>query len=232
MLAQHVASNSDEKVEEVTKDAFAHYASNPNDIETVIEKLSAPLKGVGPATASLLLAVHDPDHVVFFSDELYRWLVAEGKKVQPKYTTAEFGELFTKAKALQSRLRVNPIDVEKVAFVLIKENEPIAEQKEPSGKGRGRPKLPDDQKKPKKEKVPGRGRGRPPKDGIAAKPKTKGTGKRGRPSKAEAAEAVETEENNKEEVEAEEENPTSAPSSAKKRKAGGTPKRSGKKAKA
>jgi len=177
----------------------------------------------------LLLAVHDPDHVVFFSDELYRWLVAGGKKVQPKYTTAEFEELFTKAKALQTKLRVNPIDIEKAAFVLIKENEPIAEKKEPSGKGRGRPKLPDDQKKPKKEKVPGRGRGRPPKNGVAAKPKPQATGKRGRPTKAEA---VETEENDKEEAEEEEENQTPAPTSAKKRKAEGTPKRSGKKAKA
>jgi hypothetical protein len=226
MLAKHIASNSNEKVEEATKDAFTHYASNPDDIKTVIEKLSA-LKGVGAATASLLLAVHDPDHVVFFSDELYRWLVAGGKKVQLKYTIDEFKELFTKATALQTKLRVNPIDIEKAAFVLIKENEPIAEKKEPSGKGRGRPKLPDDQKKPKKEVVPGRGRGRPPKDGVAAKPKPKATGKRGRPAKAEAAETEK-----KGEAEEEEEVSTPAPTSAKKRKADGTPKRSGKKAKA
>ena len=176
----------------------------------------------------MLLAVHDPDHVVFFSDELYRWLVAGGKNVQPKYTTAEFEELFSKAKALQTKLRVNPIDIEKAAFVLIKENEPIAEKKEPSVKGRGRPKLPDDQKKPKKEVVPGRGRGRPPKDGVAAKPKVKPSGgKRGRPAKAQAAETEGKEE-------AEEDAQTPAPASAKKRKAKdeGTPKKGGKKAKA
>ncbi|TVY87344.1 hypothetical protein LAWI1_G004741 [Lachnellula willkommii] len=225
-LTQQVASNSDEKVEEATKDAFSHYASNPDDIKTVIEKLSAPLKGIGPATASLLLAVHDPDHVVFFSDELYTWLVADGKSVQPKYKIAEFEALFSEAKALQARLHVSPIDIEKAAFVLIKENEPIAEKKVPSGRGRGRPKLPEDQKKPKKEVVPGRGRGRPPKDGVAAKPKVVASGaKRGRPAKAAKTEEKE---------DAEEEAKT--PASAKKRKAiddgNDTPKKRGRKPKA
>lgn len=125
--------------------------------------------------------------MVFFSDELYTWLVTDGKSGQPKYKIAEFEALFSKAKALQTRLHVSPIDIEKAAFVLIKENEPIAENKLPS-KGRGRPKLPENQKKPKKPKkgvVPGRGRGRPPKDGVAAKPKVVASGgKRGRPAKA------------------------------------------------
>jgi len=188
--------------------------------------LNAPLKGIGPATASLLLAVHDPDNVVFFSDELYRWLVADGKSVQPKYKIAEFEELFSKAKALKTRLNVSPIDIEKAAFVLIKENEPVAEKKVPSGRGRGRPKLPEDQKKPKKEVVPGRGRGRPPKDGLAAKPKvvTSG-GKRGRPAKAAKTEEVDAEEGAR------------TPASDKKRKANddgndSTPKKRGRKPKA
>jgi hypothetical protein len=157
--------------------------------------ISEPLKGVGPATASLLLAVHDPEHVIFFSDEVYRWLVAGGSKISPKYTAKEFEEIHAKVKSLQARLKVSPIDIEKVAFVVIKENEPVKVPKPkavPSGLPRGRPRLPDDEKKPKKPTVPGRGRGRPP-GGAKKAPKTpNGTGKRGRPAAAKAEEETET----------------------------------------
>lgn len=202
--------------------------------------MSAPLKGIGPAAASLLLAVHDPDNVIFFSDEVYRWLVADGKDVKLKYNPEEYGDLYTKAKALQTKLKVTPIEIEKAAYVIIKENEPpkvAAAKKEPSGKPRGRPKLAEHEKKPKKEVVPGRGRGRPPSGGVA-KPKAKAAangvaGKRGRPAKAKAEveEADEDEEKEEEAEEDEEEVKTPAPTGGK-RKADGTPKRSGKKAKA
>lgn len=157
------------------------------------------MKGIGPATASLLLAVHDPEHIIFFSDEAYRWLVANGEKASPKYSVKEFDDLHAKAKALMTKLKVSPIDIEKAAFVLIKENEPVKESKPkpvPSGRPRGRPPLPESEKKPKKPTVPGRGRGRPPGTGTkSAAPKTpNGTGKRGRPAaaKTEKAEATET----------------------------------------
>jgi hypothetical protein len=128
--------------------------------------------------------------VIFFSDEAYRWLCADGKKASPKYTVKEFDELFGKAKTLMTKLRVNPIDVEKVAFVLIKENEPVYEpkpKKVPSGLPRGRPSKPDSEKKAKKPTVPGRGRGRPPKVVDGAAPKTpkapkEANKKRGRPA--------------------------------------------------
>jgi hypothetical protein len=157
------------------------------------------LKGIGPATASLLLAVHDPKNVIFFSDEAYRWLCVDGEKASPKYNVAEFEDLFKKSKALMTKLSATPIEVEQVAYVLIKESEPVYEpkpKKEASGRPRGRPAKPDSEKKAKKPTVPGRGRGRPPKDpnGVAPKAeKTEGTKKRGRPSKA-AAEAGEEEE--------------------------------------
>jgi len=126
--------------------------------------LSKPLMGIGPATASLLLAVHDPSNVVFFSDELYRWLLHDGKKVSPKYTAKEFEELFSKAKSFMSRIKCTPVELEKAAFVIIKENDPVKEpkpEKVPSGLPRGRPKKPDSEKKLKPPS--GRGRGRPPK---------------------------------------------------------------------
>ncbi|PQE06606.1 DUF1479 domain protein [Rutstroemia sp. NJR-2017a BVV2] len=169
-----VAKNSDEKVKSATEDAFKHYREHPEDIAEVISKIKEPLQGVGPATASLLLAIHDPDHVIFFSDEVYKWLVNEGDlKPNPKYTTKEFEAVHAAAKTLASRLSVNPLQIEKVAFVIIKESEPVREPKPkpvPSGRGRGRPALPDSEKK-QKPAPSGRGRGRPA-TGRTPKPPT------------------------------------------------------------
>ncbi|TAQ86385.1 hypothetical protein B7494_g5301 [Chlorociboria aeruginascens] len=231
-ISKFVGKNSNELVKSTTFDAFAHYAKSPSDIATVIKKLAEPLKGVGPATASLLLAVYDPDHVPFFSDEIYRWLVGGGDKIVPKYSPSEFETIISKTKALSNRLNVTPIQIEKVAFVLIQETKPVLvprTPKVPSGLGRGRPRLAEHEKKAKKPTVPGRGRGRPlavggPKKAAATKaskaPKAAGApaGKRGRPK---AREDVAEE-------------PTSTP--AKKRKADDedeeTPRRSAKKGKA
>jgi hypothetical protein len=239
-FAKRIAANSNEQIKDATEDAFGYYAKNSSEIETVIKKLSA-LNGVGPATASLLLAVHDPDHVIYFSDELFKWLINDGaSKPSPKYHSKEFEDLFAKAKAITSKLRVSPISLEKVAFVLIKENEPVrekAEPKVPSGRGRGRPALPDSEKKAKKPTVPGRGRGRPAGTGVtkakvaktpkaakvakspAAATASGGGKKRGRPAKAAEEEAEPT--------------PASA-TPGKKRKAADdeTPAKKGKKAKA
>jgi hypothetical protein len=164
-LPKLVASNSDSAVEEATSAAFAHHAQDPSDIQGTLKLLSTPLKGVGPATASLILAIHDPHSVTFFSDEVYRWLTADGKKVSPKYTAAEFSNIHASAKDLMDRLKVTPIEIEKVAYVLIKENDPVKEPKPkpvPSGRPAGRPRLEEHEKKPKKPTVSGRGRGRPP----------------------------------------------------------------------
>ncbi|KAE8443279.1 hypothetical protein EG329_002067 [Mollisiaceae sp. DMI_Dod_QoI] len=175
MLGKLVASNKNEAIAAATKDAFTHYGTHQADIAGTIDKLKTPLKGIGPATASLLLAIHDPQNVIFFSDELYRWLCNDGKKISLKYTTKEFEDVFAKAKAFMSRIKCTPIELEKVAFTLIQENEPVYEpkpKKEPSGLPRGRPALPESQKKAKKPTVPGRGRGRPAGKAAAA-PKAK-----------------------------------------------------------
>ncbi|KUJ24199.1 uncharacterized protein LY89DRAFT_571761 [Mollisia scopiformis] len=177
-LQKHIASNNDEGIASATTEAFEHYASNKDNIAGTIEKLTV-LKGVGPATATLILSVHDPQNVIFFSDELYRWLVKDGEDVSLKYTTKEFEEVFSKAKAFMSRIKCTPTELEKAAFTLIQENEPEPKpKKEPSGRGRGRPPLADSEKKPKKVTVPGRGRGRPAgttkaktEDGVAPKAK-------------------------------------------------------------
>jgi hypothetical protein len=111
-------------------------------------------------------------------------LVKGGETAKILYKTSEFEELFAKAKELQNRLKVSPIEIEKVAYVIIKEKEPVVEPKPdaPSGRGRGRPRLPESEKKTKKPTVPGRGRGRP-KGSTKVPPKiiTGEPRKRGRP---------------------------------------------------
>ncbi len=90
------------------------------------------LKGIGPATASLLLSTYDPVKVPFFSDELYRYLHFEDAKTKGwdrkiKYTNREYKELFSKLQTLRSRLekeskqQVSAVDIEKMAYVLGKE---------------------------------------------------------------------------------------------------------------
>lgn len=129
-LPKLVASNKEDNVKSVLTEAFDLYAKDPSSIKTTITKI-AELKGIGPATASLILAIHDPENIIFFSDEGYRWLVHGGEMVVLKYTFAEFDELHGKAKALITKLGtgVTPLDIEKVAFVIMKENEPVKEKK-------------------------------------------------------------------------------------------------------
>ncbi len=173
-MTKLIASNTDEKIEAATTEAFQYYGQNKTDVAGTITKISTPLKGVGPAMGSLLLSIHDPENVVFFSDELFRWLVTRGEKASPKYTTKEFEVLFAKAKSFQERIKCTPQELEQVAFVIIKENEPVYEPKPkyvPSGLPRGRPTKPDSEKKPRHVPVPGRKRGRPPMNGVSAKPK-------------------------------------------------------------
>lgn len=79
------------------------------------------LRGIGPATASLLLTVHDPDRVIFFSDEAFYWLCCGGKVSPIKYNNKEYELLREKATALVERLGVPATDVEKVAYVLMKQ---------------------------------------------------------------------------------------------------------------
>jgi hypothetical protein len=87
------------------------------------------LKGIGPATASLLLSVGKPDEVPFFSDELFRWCVWDeegspgGWQRKIKYNVKEYEQLVEGVRALRERLggKVIAVDVEKVAWVLGRE---------------------------------------------------------------------------------------------------------------
>ncbi|KAG5927926.1 hypothetical protein E4U42_001568 [Claviceps africana] len=81
------------------------------------------LRGVGPATASLLLSVHDPRRVIFFSDEAYWWLCCGGNSgVRIRYTAGEYRSLRDEAGVLVRRLGegTHMVDVEKAAYVAMR----------------------------------------------------------------------------------------------------------------
>lgn len=107
------------------------YAANNSDYAKAITILTK-LRGIGPATASLLLCCYDPTEVPFFSDELYRylhWSDAKSKGWDRKisYTMKEYKDLWQKMQDLRNRVEkesgqlVKAIDVEKVAYVLSKD---------------------------------------------------------------------------------------------------------------
>ena len=112
-----VSSNDSDTVTQIIKDALKTYkdTSDPFAAVDVLTKL----KGIGPATASLLLSVHDAERVLFFSDEAYYWLCCGGKKESIKYNKKEYAALGESAKELMGRLEVRAVDVEKVAYVVM-----------------------------------------------------------------------------------------------------------------
>lgn len=94
------------------------------------------LKGVGPATASLLLSVYDPVHAPFFSDELFRWICWDEKAGwdrKIKYDAKEYRMLCEGVQVLVERFgsrvegadgkEVQAVELEKVAYVLGKSAE-------------------------------------------------------------------------------------------------------------
>ncbi|KAL8684084.1 MAG: hypothetical protein Q9224_006630, partial [Gallowayella concinna] len=142
-LAKLVASNPVEDVRKTTSSAFSLMSDDP-DPSKAISTLSK-LKGIGPATASLLLSCYDPETIPFFSDELFRWLhwqsdvngntkkrKSEGLKDDGNanrkinYTAKEYASIFEKTTALRKRLSedagetVTAVDIEKAAYTISK----------------------------------------------------------------------------------------------------------------
>ncbi|PHH65718.1 hypothetical protein CDD82_1634 [Ophiocordyceps australis] len=127
-LAALVASNSPSVMQSTISAALHTYRAalaTPSARRDAIKALCV-LRGVGPATASLLLAVHDPARVAFFSDEAFAWLCAgEGSSSSsssswPKYSAAEYASLAHAVDCLVARLGVDAVDVEKVAYVILR----------------------------------------------------------------------------------------------------------------
>lgn len=110
MLLGMIKANNESIIEEATAAAFA---SIPNSVssaddafpKTSLEALTNPLRGVGPATASLILSVAAGDagennQVPFFSDELYLWLCQKDYPAAVKTdTTADGGSKKSQSKS-------------------------------------------------------------------------------------------------------------------------------------
>ncbi|UKZ75445.1 hypothetical protein TrVFT333_003130 [Trichoderma virens FT-333] len=114
-----LVSSNPSSASETIQFAIKFYKSS-KDAGSALRILSE-LKGIGPATASLLLSVHDPENVIFFSDEAFYWLCCEGKKAPIKYNPKEYLALRTEADTLMKRLGVSAMEIEKVAYVLMKQ---------------------------------------------------------------------------------------------------------------
>ncbi|KAK4496357.1 hypothetical protein PRZ48_012337 [Zasmidium cellare] len=123
-LKKLVEQNSDDDIRSATTTAFESFAKDPhNNIKSSLTTLTQ-LKGIGPATASLLLSVYDPERAPFFSDELFRWSMYEDKREggwdrRIKYNPKEYLELFEKMEQVRERLgAVMAVELEKIAYVL------------------------------------------------------------------------------------------------------------------
>lgn len=130
-LKAYVQQNADSFCKEQTTDAFKTVAGASKDAKKIQEalKILTKLKGIGPATASLLLSCFEPAVVPFFSDELFRWSVFEDSKARGwgreiKYTMKEYLQLFDKVQEFITRLvveysqQISVVEIEKVAYVL------------------------------------------------------------------------------------------------------------------
>jgi hypothetical protein len=112
-----VQQNSEELVKETTIAGFS--AESWNDSLNILTKL----KGIGPATAALLLSTSNPEELPFFSDEIFRWAFWQNKTGDRwdrkiKYSLKEYRELKAKIDELRDRIGRGAIEIEKVAYVL------------------------------------------------------------------------------------------------------------------
>lgn len=121
-LMKLVSSNDPAFVRDTVQEALKTYRKT-SDVSSALDIL-IKLKGIGPATASLLLAVHDSDNVIFFGDEAFYWLCCHGKTSPIKYNMKEYQALRDSSRELVKRLGVRAVDVERVAYALMRGQEP------------------------------------------------------------------------------------------------------------
>lgn len=117
-----VSSNDPKFVKDTIQEALEAYRPE-SDAQAALDILTK-LKGIGPATASLLLTVHDPENVIFFSDEAYWWVCCGVHNPPIKYTAKEYLDLQSRAKEFCQRMGVSATDLEKVSYVLKKPEDP------------------------------------------------------------------------------------------------------------
>ncbi|KAJ9123250.1 hypothetical protein QFC22_001446 [Naganishia vaughanmartiniae] len=136
-LMKLVSSNEESKIEDVTGRAFEVVSLQLDAARQLLSKsireailVLTELRGIGPASASLLLGVRFPKQVPFFSDEAYRWLTAASGNhwtVSIKYNAKEYAVMLDSCLCLAERLRVNAVDIERVGWVLGREKADLNE---------------------------------------------------------------------------------------------------------
>lgn len=94
----------------------------PEALDTIMSAMDAAskLKGVGPATATLVLSAYNSENAPFFEDELYAWCLPEKAGSKLKYDKKEYREMFDRVWEVRKRLGegVSMVHLEKAAFVL------------------------------------------------------------------------------------------------------------------
>ncbi|EUC43064.1 hypothetical protein COCMIDRAFT_101891 [Bipolaris oryzae ATCC 44560] len=197
-----VQSNTSQAVEETTKKAFAAISDDECSQANIIQalKILASLKGIGPATSSLLLSVLRPEEIPFFSDELFRWSCwdsevkakeSAGWQRKIKYNFKEYEMMFVRVKKLRMRLGKSPdqkpgpivraVDIEKVAWVLGKEGKDVGTLEEDEDSQAG-----GDEKGPVKEEETQETKpdaGKDSKEEVTKGPAKKGTKRKAGPVK-------------------------------------------------
>jgi hypothetical protein len=149
-LTKLVTSNDEAIVKAKTTEGFA-----TTDVLKALDALSK-LSGIGPATASLLLSVNDPDNVPFFSDELFRFVhLEQGKDGEVigwdrkiAYNKKEYAQMYERCQALRDMINkgegnpISMIDLEKHAYVTNAKRTEGGAEKSPRGTKRPRKEVP------------------------------------------------------------------------------------------
>ncbi|KAG8721573.1 hypothetical protein FRC08_012016 [Ceratobasidium sp. 394] len=137
-----IDQNAQQKVKTCTQQAFlalSQLETNSKDqgltsesqksFRALLKTLCAGLKGVGPATGSLVLSVFD-DRIPFMSDEAYIWAMyadeeaASGKrklKREVKYTEKGYLDFATRIWEISMQVERTPAQVERAGWVLGRE---------------------------------------------------------------------------------------------------------------
>lgn len=78
------------------------------------------LKGVGPATGSLVLSIYSPKYIPFFADELFEWITYGEDKKKLKYDLKEYDIVLAGVAAIseQSGGAMEARDIERVGYVM------------------------------------------------------------------------------------------------------------------
>ena len=122
--------NRNDDIVDTTGQAFSMYSDSLESLKESLRVLTQ-LRGIGPASASLIMSVYQPARIPFFSDELFRWCFYEQGKGQGwdrkiRYTIKEYLDLFDKVGSFVARFKaafseeVEVVSMEKVAYVLAK----------------------------------------------------------------------------------------------------------------